>query len=88
MKNSGEVTFDNSTIIIIIYILFNNLMYTYLFTYLKKLLGLFPVSVNPTPQHSPNRYAYKSRLSRKFKRVSLNETHEFPFWGLYICVVA
>jgi len=19
-------------------------------------------------------------------KVSLNETHEFPFWGLYICV--
>ena len=25
-------------------------------------------------------------LSPKFKRVSLNETPEFPFWGLKICV--
>ena len=25
-------------------------------------------------------------LSPKFKRVSLNETLEFPFWGLNICV--
>ena len=25
-------------------------------------------------------------LSSKFKRVSLKETHEFPFWGLNICV--
>jgi len=24
--------------------------------------------------------------SLKFKRVSLNETSEFPFWGLNICV--
>ena len=24
--------------------------------------------------------------SSKFKRVSLNETLEFPFWGLHICV--
>ena len=24
--------------------------------------------------------------SPNFKRVSLNETFEFPFWGLYICV--
>ena len=28
----------------------------------------------------------KSPLSPKFKRVSLNETPEFPFWGLNICV--
>ena len=27
-----------------------------------------------------------SVLSPKFKRVSLNETPEFPFWGLNICV--
>ena len=26
------------------------------------------------------------RQSPKFKRVSLNETPEFPFWGLNICV--
>ena len=25
-------------------------------------------------------------LSQKFKRVSFNETLEFPFWGLYVCV--
>ena len=25
-------------------------------------------------------------LSPKFKRVSLNERFEFPFWGLSICV--
>ena len=25
-------------------------------------------------------------LSPKFKRVLLNETPEFPFWGLYFCV--
>ena len=25
-------------------------------------------------------------LSPKFKRVSLNETPEFPFWGLQFCV--
>ena len=25
-------------------------------------------------------------LSPKFKRVSLNETPEFPFWGLKFCV--
>ena len=25
-------------------------------------------------------------LIRKFQEVSLNETSEFPFWGLYICV--
>ena len=26
------------------------------------------------------------RQRPKFKRVSLNETPEFPFWGLHICV--
>ena len=25
-------------------------------------------------------------MSPKFKRVSLNETPEFPFWGLNVCV--
>ena len=30
-------------------------------------------------------YAY-SPLSRKFKRVSLNETPEFPVCGVYICL--
>jgi len=31
---------------------------------------------------------HTSNLSQspKFKRVSLNETPEFPFWGLNICV--
>ena len=28
----------------------------------------------------------KPSQSPKFKRVSLNETPEFPFWGLNICV--
>ena len=31
-------------------------------------------------------YAYIACQSPKFKRVSLNETLEFPFWGLNICV--
>jgi len=31
-------------------------------------------------------YLNFSALSPKFKRVSLNETLEFPFWGLKICV--
>ena len=29
---------------------------------------------------------YCANLSPKFKRVSLNETPEFPSWGLNICV--
>ena len=29
---------------------------------------------------------YITAQSRKFKRVSLNETLEAPFWGHYICV--
>ena len=31
-------------------------------------------------------YLYTVNLSPKFKRVSLNETPEFPFWGLNIRV--
>ena len=29
---------------------------------------------------------FRGSQSPKFKRVSLNETPEFPFWGLKICV--
>ena len=32
------------------------------------------------------KYCFALSLSPKFKRVSLNETPEFPFWGLSICV--
>ena len=31
-------------------------------------------------------HALQTVQSPKFKRVSLNETSEFPFWGLNICV--
>ena len=31
-------------------------------------------------------YITISTLSPKFKRVLLNETPKFPFWGLNICV--
>ena len=36
-----------------------------------------------SPSQNP---LYYTSLSPKFKRVSLNETSEFPFWGLIICV--
>ena len=35
---------------------------------------------------NPSVYSIAILQSPKFKRVSLNETPEFPFWGLKICV--
>ena len=38
------------------------------------------------PLSACNEWCPECSLSPKFKRVSLNETFEFPFWGVNICV--
>ena len=37
-------------------------------------------------EYNSNCVQKKKTLSPKFKRVLLNETPQFPFWGLNICV--
>ena len=47
---------------------------------------VFHEYLDSRPLSACNEWCPECSLSPKFKRVSLNKTFEFPFWGVNICV--